>query len=216
MSFVTIIQIIMQILAFIAGLFNPTHASIRQVAQITDYDCSAIRWVAPPVVEGGSFNGKAQIVCYFEGKGGGGIAALRNHLVAQLPRDSRMENGVEGSYKGLPSMAYSTALEMGEGAVARGTTHIASDGINVLRDVFQSSSVEASGNGRYLKGVFGELQVMRVDGDSGYELKMSQSFQVKKPMLVPASEFETKLKAQSEEALRERAASAVQEMASHL
>ncbi len=216
MPFAQIIQIIMQILAFIAGLFNPSQMSVREVAYITDFDCGQVEWVVPPAVKDGAFKGTASVRCLFEGKGGGGVSALRSHLVTQLPQDSGMRGGEMGSLGGLPAVSYPTSLQMGEGAVARGVTQIATDGSAVLRDVFQSSAIEASGNGRYLKSVYAEMQVTKRDNWGTYDLEVIQSIEVKKPFFVSTSEFVSKLKEQAAESLLERAVGAVQEMAAHL
>ena len=215
MVIVQIIQMIMQILAFIAGLFNPNKMSIREVAYVTDFDCGQVEWVQAPAMQDGSFVGKASVHCLFEGKGHGGIAALRAHLVSQLPKDGGMSGGSVQSYGGTPGIAYATSLKMGEGAIAHGTTHISSGG-SVLRDVFESSSIEASGNGRYLKSVYAEMNVADVDGLGTYDLEVVQAISVKKPGMMSASDFVSKLKEQAEESLIDRAVSAVQESASKL
>jgi hypothetical protein len=216
MPFAQIIQIIMQILAFIAGLFNPTKMSVREVAYVTDFDCGQVEWVVPPAVKDGAFKGTASVHCLFEGKNGGGVSALRSHLVSQLPQDGGMRAGSKGILGGLPSMSYPTSLKMGEGVVAHGVTQIATNGSSILRDVFESKSIEASGNGRYLKSVYAEMIVTQRDSWGTYDIELIEAIEVKKPAFVPSSEFVSKLEEQASESLLERAVSAVQEMAAHL
>jgi hypothetical protein len=216
MPFAKIIQIIMQILAFIAGLFNPTAKSAREVAYVTDFDCGQVEWVVPPSVSGGSFNGTASVRCLFEGKGGGGVSALRAQLVSQLPKDAEMKGGAMGSLAGMPAVSYVTSLKLGEGVVANGITQIATDGRYELRDVFKSSSIDATGNGRYLKSVYAEMYVTQRDAFGTYEIEVTQAIEVKKPALVSSSDFKSKLQEQAEASLVDRAVSAVQEMAGHL
>ena len=86
MGIIEIINIIMQIIAFIAGLFAPKHG-VRAVALNADFDCAPVTWSAPPAVVNGEFQGTAEVVCRFEGNGSGSIAALRTHMLEQLPKD---------------------------------------------------------------------------------------------------------------------------------
>ncbi|MBY0370157.1 hypothetical protein K2X33_05685 [bacterium] len=216
MSLIGIINIIMQILAFIAGLFNPK-TGVRYTAFVTDFDCGAVEWQAPPVVSGGEFSGTAQVRCRFEGQGGGGIQALRKHLVQQLRDDAqlRSEPKIE-NYGEMPSLAYEVSVDMGEGAVAHGKTHIATDGFTVLKDVFESQSFSGSSNAAYLKNVVAEYQVESTEESGVFELRASQQIRVRKPGLMSSSAFKSSLMEQAEEALMNRATGAVQEMASHL
>ena len=215
MGFAEIIQIIMQILAFIAGLFNPKTMQVRYVAFVTDFDCTPAVWSEPAKISGGVFTGKVETVCTFEGKGGGGVAALRAHLIEQLPQDAGTFEGTVENYQGIPSMAFKTSVELGEGVTAHGTTHIATNGFTVLRDVFESSSIAATGNGKYVKSMTSEMAVAKGLGD-GYSLRVSQSLKVQKPFFASSSEFQSSLMEQAEESLMDRAVGAVQEMAGHL
>lgn len=214
MGIIEIIKIIMAILAFISGLFQPK-MGVRYVSHVTDYDCGSIRWTVPPSVSNGEFSGTAQITCEYEGVGGGGLMGLRSHFARQISQDGGGTAKIE-NYQGLPSLAFNTALDMGEGGHAYGTTHLASNGTDILKNVFVSSSIQATGAGSYLRGMYGAMEV-RTTGESGvYRLTITEAFQVKKPDLMSTSRFKASLKDQAEESLLDRATSAVQETALHL
>lgn len=215
MSLIGIINIIMQILAFIAGLFNPK-TGLRYTSYVTDFDCGAVEWKSAPVVSGGEFSGTAQVACTFEGHGGGGVLALREHLMQQLPSDSEFRgNAKVGFMADMPSVIYAMELPMGEGVTAHGNTTIATNGFTGLVDVFESKSFSGGGNAAYLKSVVSKYEVSLIESGV-YELKTSQELRVRKPALMSASQFKTSLKDQAEETLMDRAVNAVQEMASHL
>lgn len=217
MPILEIIRMLMSILAFIAGLFSPKQMSARQVVYTSAFDCNAVRWTQPAQVSGGVFTGTVEVQCEFEGRTGAGILGLRSHLIDQLPKDADMQAAKSEMFRGMPSMAYPTALEMAEGVKARGTTHIATNGFNVVRNVFESAQVDANGAGKYLRGVVSEMEVKKSATEKDvYTLKLTQSMEVKKPALISASEFQSSLKKQAEESLVERAGSAVQESAAHL
>ncbi len=215
MSFMEIIQIIMQIIAFISGLFGPK-TGLRTVAYITEVDCYQAGWSVPAAVVGGEFTGTAEVRCRFDGKGGKGIKGLRSHLVSQLPHDGGALEAYVENYQGLPSLGFRTTLEMGASATAHGTTHIASNNATTLRNVFESHTIEATGVAEYLKSVYGEMEVTATEEDGVWELRASQAIRVQKPAGISNGFFKSRLKADSEGSLMDRAVSAAQEMASHL
>ncbi len=213
MGLTGIIAIIISILQFVAGLFGPK--KMDTMAFIADYDCARVEWVGAPAVVDGEFMGTAEVRCHFEGSNAGGIAALRAHMVEQLPKDGDIQGAARvASYQGLPSLGFRTHLVMGD-ATAYGMTHIASDGDWLLRNVFESHSIEASGNGKYVKQISAETQIAALGGRE-YELTMVHSLRVQKPFGATASSFKKSLMEQAAESLAERAVSAVHEMASHL
>ncbi len=214
MSFVEIIKILMSVLSLIIGLFNPK-TGMRQVASITNADCAQVEWTVPPGVSGGVFSGTASVVCHFEGKGGGGIPALRAHMIQTIPASAQTGQMLVTSHQGLPSFSWDTQLEMGNNALVKGTTFIGANGSNFLRNVFESSSVQGSGSAQYLKNLYSAVEVTRLQ-DGSYMLRASQAMGVKKPLLMSSSKFISTLRGQAEEALLERAVNSVQEMASHL
>lgn len=214
MSLVQIIQMIMSVLAFIVGLFTPK-MGVRQVAFITEADCAKVEWTVPPSVSNGMYTGTASVVCGFDGQAGGGIKALRSHMIRTIPASAQTGQTMVTTYQGLPTFSWLTQLEMGEGSTVQGTTYIAWNGINYLRNIFESSSVQGTGNAQYLKNVYASMEVTQLE-DGSYQLKASQAMSVKKPLLISTSKFLSTLRSQAEEALLERAVSSVQEMASHL
>src|SRR4051812_16464050 len=113
MAIAEIIKMLMTILAFIAGLFNPKYASVRDVAYLTDFDCNAAQWTVPAAIRNGEFSGTVESVCTFEGKGGGGISGLREFLGAQLPMDALINGNYQTeNLRGLPGISYDTEIQM--------------------------------------------------------------------------------------------------------
>jgi hypothetical protein len=215
MPLLQIIQNIISALALIVGLFFPkSPTNVRQVASVTNVDCVPVEWTVPPTVSGGTFIGTASVVCRFDAKAGGGIAALRSHLIRTIPGTTKMGQTMVSTYQGLPAFSWRTQLETANGTVVHGTTVIGSNGSSFLRNVFESDSVEGA-NAQYLKSLYAAVEVTQIEG-SQYEIRVSQSIGVKKPFLMTANQFLSNLKSQSEEALLERAVSSAQEMATHL
>ena len=212
MGFMEIISIIMSILQLIAGLFAPKTTSYVRLA---DYDCDRVEWVGAPAVVGGEFVGTAEVRCSFEGVAGGSIAVLRSHMAEQLPKDGNIQGETRvATYQGLPSLSFRTHLDMGQ-ATAYGVTNIASDGARTLRNIFESDSIVADGVGKYLKHVYAETHVAG-NGTEEYDLKMVQTIRVQKPAGISSAKFKSRLMDEAEGALADRAAAAVQEMASWL
>jgi hypothetical protein len=214
MGFAEIISLIMQILAFIAGLFAPK-VGVRAVSYRTQPDCAAVEWAVPPTVSSGVFSGTVSVRCRFDAAAGGGISALRKHLVRQVPIDGQAGEAYVSNYQGLPALSWRSRVEMQDGAEVLGTTFIGSNGSSFLRSVFESSSVRGSGSAQYLQTVSATLEVQQIDGME-YELTASQAMSVKKPFFFSSARFRNQVVDQAEKSILERAESAVQEMASHL
>jgi hypothetical protein len=215
MDFISIINIIMQILAFIAGLFAPK-TGIRSVAEITRPNCSAVEWAVPASVSGGVFSGTVEVRCRFNSDASGGFQALRAHLVTRLPQDGQGGEAFVSSHQGVPSLSWRSRLELADGSQVLGTAYVGSNGTSFLRSVFESSSVRGSGSAQYLQSIYSVMEVKALEALGEFELKEIQSISVKKPFFVSSAQFKTRLKEQAEKAILERAESAVQEVASHL
>lgn len=213
MSIISIIGIIITILKFIMGLFNPTPAAY--MVAMADYDCGKVEWVGSPAVTNGVFVGTAQVHCEFEGTGAGNIRTLKAYMVTKLPKDGDIQGEAKvAEYQGLPSLAFRTHLSMSNATVF-GMTNIASDNVYTLRNIFESDSIQATDTGKYLKSMFAETHVSAYGGGE-YGLRIIQTIQVQKPSGISSSYFQSSLMDQAEESLMDRAVDAVHEMASHL
>lgn len=214
MSFAAIIQMIITILTFLAGLFEPK-AGVRQTVSARDFTCDRPVWVGSPAVKDGVFAGTAEVKCEFLGQKGGGIAELQDHMVRQLPLDGQAQGTVQvATYEGQPSVAWKTKVALGSEATAHGRTVISSDGFSFLRNIFDSESIDATGNGQYVKGVHAEINVRMTE--ESYEMRVVQEYRVKKPGLISSASFKSKLMQQAEEAIERRAVDAVAEFSQHL
>lgn len=217
--------IMLFIMMFMGGGTFPFITSDMQPAYYhtvsTEYTCNEVVWTQPPQVANWVFTGTAEIGCEFAGLDGGGIAELNRHMVSQLPAQAnRVNSGPNAAhYLGLPSTHFDVTLEtQSDSSTAewRGETHIATDQITRLKNVFLTSPTGKKGAAKYVYDIYSEIDVQTTAERNWYRANMTSSPRLRVPPLVSAKAFYYYMKNNTEEQLRKKSTTIVHDLAENL
>lgn len=212
MEIIIIIVIIVVIVMLMGGLspmmVDPVAEDLVPLAH-HQWQCEEVYWSAPPQLKDGRLGGTLNIDCEVEAINGGGLLALRRHMVDRIPVHAHQVHGAPKveNFQGLPSMAYDITLQLdaeGETVPVRGVTHIATNGFTQLRNVFVATTLPTSGKARYLKDMRSEVAVQKMDRPGWYRVNLSNTSQLARPWFAPAKTFARVFKDKSEQAFAEK------------
>jgi hypothetical protein len=217
MAWMEILKVIMQIIAFIMGIFNPPAptGAIR-----TQYSCGVARWTQAPKMVSGELVGTVQQTCRVEGRSGGGLAELKQHLMYQVERDAKavyagpvhtVSNGESATQY---SVSFQSDVDNADVETHGNSTLTAS--ANRLRHTFKQTAVYSSTDSKYVTAVQADMEVTPTSQPHWYNVTTSESIRIKKPWFISSSYFQSKIVTEIEKAMPQKVIEAVNEMGSHL
>lgn len=218
MAWLEIIGLIMQIIQFIMGIFVPP---TPPNAIHTQYSCANVRWTQAPKMVNGELVGTASQSCSFEGRSGGGLTQLKQHLVNQVEKDASVvyagpvqtvSNNGESTTQ--YSVAFNADSESGEIQTRGSTTLVAS--ANRLRHSYNQTAVYAKNDAQSLSGVKADMDITPAAQAHWYNVTTTTSIRVKKPWFVSGSYFQSKIAGEIEKQMPGKVIDAINDMASHL
>lgn len=212
MAWMTIIQFILTILSFISGLFFPT-PSPTPSPNPTQYTCAAPKWSQAPTVVNGQLVGTIQQTCSFEGRSGGGLSQLQQHLVAQTK--AYASGPVQTSQGGA---VFATSFSSGsEEAPIRsnGTVTVALSGTK-LQSSFEQTAVYTSSEAQYVTGLNSSMVVTPTTKAHWYNATATQAVKIQKPPYVSVSYFQNQIVSGLQNNMTDSMVDAINDMANHL
>lgn len=231
MSWVVIIQIIISVLSMILEFLNgggfpkpkTLVADAPSTYHLVDYDwnCGSPFWSEKAEVVEGEFRGTVSLDCEVQGVKGGGIRALRAHLVDQVYQTAHTVNGaaVVKTVAEMPatSQAVTMALETEEETYQLdGESTIATNGQTRLRHLFQTKSIPNQGSLKYLRSMANEVAVETSTREGWYRVRFSNTSRIAKPWYVGTSTFKNLVVEKNEEKINARKQRLLNDLAANL
>jgi hypothetical protein len=207
MTWTAIIAIIIQILNFIFGIFNPGPTP-RQA----QYTCGSLKWTQAPKMVDGHLVGRAEQNCKVEGRSGGGLQQLKAHLAQRV-----MQNAYQVAYK-QGEAVYSVKLDSqtdGQPLQVSGQASLSGNAA-VVRHSFEQSAVYTSSDAKYVVGVQAAMEVTPSSKSHWYNVSTSEAVKIKKPAFMSNSYFQSKIVSEMEAAMADHVVDAMSDLASHL
>lgn len=212
MGFMEIIALIMQIITFIMGILNPNP---NPTAIRTQYSCANVKWVQAAKVVNGELVGTVQQSCKFEGRSGGGLVQLKQHLMDQVENDSAQYAGpVQTTANGSSTVQYTVAFQ-GDDVETRGNTTLVTSA-GKLKHSFTQTAVYTKSDAQYVSGVQADMEVTPASQAHWYNVTTTQAIKVKKPWFISASYFQSKIVSEIEKQMPNKVIDAINDMSSHL
>lgn len=219
---IAIITVIMELIG--GGQFDRALVPDQQVAyHLASYQwsCGSSQWAVPGNVQNGVYSGTVLSKCEIEGTNGGGIVALRNHLVEQISRNSShiFEGPVVKNYNGLPSHAYDHSVVVATNEQEfemRGETNIATNGFTELKSVFRATSIPTNNSLHYLKGMEDEISVSASNRAGWYTITLKTTTSVAKPWFLSGETFTKAMNEKLVEKMENRRERVMNDLASKL
>jgi hypothetical protein len=217
MAWMEIINAIMQIIAFIMGIFNPPTPTemIR-----TQYSCGLAKWTQAPKMVSGELVGTVSQTCRVEGRSGGGLAELKQHLMYEVERGAKkvyagpMQTVSDGENATQYTVSFQSDNENPDVETHGNSTLTASTGR--LRHSFKQTAVYSSTDSKYVTDVQADMEVTATSHPHWYNVTTSESIRIKKPRFVTNNYFQSKIVSEIEKAMPQKVIQAINEMASHL